>query len=100
MSSAAGALLGKSTQDPRATGPKPPEEQRHQAKHMMPPTVTDRVIGFHRFSIPSLGKDFCLQLSWALQTGDRFTASLWSYCLFAKERVRLSGLILRLGELV
>lgn len=49
--SAAGALRGKFTQDPRATGLKPPEEQRHQAKHTMPPGVTGRVIGFHRFSM-------------------------------------------------
>lgn len=57
----------------------------HQAKHAMPPAVTGRVIGFHRFSIPSFRKDFCLQLSLVLQMGDGFTASLWSYCLLAEE---------------
>lgn len=99
MSFASVALLSKFTQYPRATGQRLPQEQRHQANHMMPPARTGHVIGFHQFSIGFFGKDFCLQLSLALQMGD-VSPLPFGHIVACRGAVRLSGLILCLCELV
>lgn len=84
VSFASVALLSRFTQYPRAASHKLPQEEKHQAKHTMPPAMTGRVIGFLQFSDP-FWEGFLLTIKLGFTNGEHFTASLWSYCLLAEE---------------